>query len=290
MNKALQRQNLYRQLIGKIRAKYGADADVCDLRNSWYVFRDAPVVGTLHGRKEQVLWRGERLRDCLEDTAPNPLRRGRSRATISANIRELMHAGYPQKQAVAIALATARNPVSTYHGTRARFRRFDPRKIVGSGSKGQYGWGVYLTDSDKVARVYAKDGPSPAVLRVRVDAEKHDFLAWDKPFEQQPRPVQLALVRLSKRRSPEGRMLRSMLYDDPDRGRREPGYEFIFAVQQAASRGVFMGGRREASEFFASGGIAGVSYRDKTTGQDGTATNYCVFDLSRLHVEGEVGP
>ncbi len=38
----------------------------------------------------------------------NPLRKGRSRATISANIRELMHTGRKQKQAVAIALSTAR--------------------------------------------------------------------------------------------------------------------------------------------------------------------------------------
>lgn len=37
----------------------------------------------------------------------NPLHRGWSRSTISANIRELMHAGKPQKQAIAIALRTA---------------------------------------------------------------------------------------------------------------------------------------------------------------------------------------
>lgn len=37
----------------------------------------------------------------------NPLRRGSSRATVSANIRELVHAGYPQKQAIAIALRSA---------------------------------------------------------------------------------------------------------------------------------------------------------------------------------------
>jgi len=36
-----------------------------------------------------------------------PLKRGRSRKTVSANVRELMDAGYPQKQAVAIALERA---------------------------------------------------------------------------------------------------------------------------------------------------------------------------------------
>lgn len=36
-----------------------------------------------------------------------PLKRGRSRKTVSENVRELMDAGYPQKQAVAIALERA---------------------------------------------------------------------------------------------------------------------------------------------------------------------------------------
>lgn len=36
-----------------------------------------------------------------------PLRRGKSREVISHNISTLMHEGYPQNQAVAIALHTA---------------------------------------------------------------------------------------------------------------------------------------------------------------------------------------
>lgn len=37
-----------------------------------------------------------------------PLKKGKSQATISKNISELRHSGYPEKQAVAIAMHTAK--------------------------------------------------------------------------------------------------------------------------------------------------------------------------------------
>lgn len=37
-----------------------------------------------------------------------PLKKGKGRKVVSGNIRKMMHEGYPQKQAVAAALSTAR--------------------------------------------------------------------------------------------------------------------------------------------------------------------------------------
>ena len=36
-----------------------------------------------------------------------PLKKGKSKAVISSNIRELRHSGRPQKQAIAIAMRSA---------------------------------------------------------------------------------------------------------------------------------------------------------------------------------------
>ena len=51
-----------------------------------------------------------------------PLKRGKSRKTVSANISELRHAGYPQKQSVAIAMDKAgkSRPLAKRNGKRSR--------------------------------------------------------------------------------------------------------------------------------------------------------------------------
>ncbi len=51
-----------------------------------------------------------------------PLRRGKSRADVTSNIRTEMAAGKPQKQAVAIALNTARRGRKTKHRSRTKRR------------------------------------------------------------------------------------------------------------------------------------------------------------------------
>ena len=47
-----------------------------------------------------------------------PLEKGSSKKTVSKNIRKMMREGYPQKQAVAASLSTARKSKKTKRGKR----------------------------------------------------------------------------------------------------------------------------------------------------------------------------
>ena len=52
-----------------------------------------------------------------------PLKEGSSKETVSSNISELVHSGYKQKQAVAIALDKARKARSKIKRKKTRGRR-----------------------------------------------------------------------------------------------------------------------------------------------------------------------
>jgi hypothetical protein len=65
----------------------------------------------------------------------------------------------PKSQQVANLLAEGYNPMglTVFHGSPARFNKFDPTKI-GSGEGAQaYGYGHYVAQSPEVARIYSAD-------------------------------------------------------------------------------------------------------------------------------------
>lgn len=111
------------------RAAYTLDAKGRERRDGWDVFID----GQWHDRfstkakamaEVRHLKRGSRM-------TPNPLKRGSSRTTISANIAKMRREGYPADQAAAAAYRSARNPAS-------------PRKISKGKRRGQAKRGYYV--------------------------------------------------------------------------------------------------------------------------------------------------
>ena len=63
----------------------------------------ADIAGASHKLQHAVILLGKAY-----NQRNNPLRKGRSRAAISHNIKTLRHEGYPQKQAIAIAMRRAK--------------------------------------------------------------------------------------------------------------------------------------------------------------------------------------
>ena len=61
-----------------------------------------------HGLGYDKFWKSHTMKHSdVNHVFNNPLKKGSSESTISYNIRELMHSGRPQKQAVAIAMKKA---------------------------------------------------------------------------------------------------------------------------------------------------------------------------------------
>jgi hypothetical protein len=86
------------------------------------------VVGLIRGNprwRRNSMIRTNRYRSGRSKRArSNPLRPGHSRAIVSANIREMIRHGHPQRQAVAAALSNARrHPRSSSHRPQRRHRR-----------------------------------------------------------------------------------------------------------------------------------------------------------------------
>jgi hypothetical protein len=91
----------------------------------------------------------------------NPLKKGSSDAVVSANIRKLRHEGYPQKQAVAIALKKAgrsrsqENPLST--GTTVA--------LVAGGVAvvGLIGYFIYAANKTATAAIQGMNAPAAPI-------------------------------------------------------------------------------------------------------------------------------
>ena len=73
--------------------------------------------------------------------------------------------------------------INLYHGSGKRFKNFDLKKSRNSMSQSTYGYGVYLTDLEDVAKIYASEHDKKYVFNVTLHKgktpEDYDYLIFD---------------------------------------------------------------------------------------------------------------
>lgn len=183
------------------RAVAAAEGVFRDLRRRTVVRHGQSLIYALYPNgKKMERWSGPLLRTPLKEREGSmggvmPLRKGRSSAIVSANIRKLVHEGYPQRQAIAIAYRTAglsrRNPrgqpkATTLDEIGARFDRCvkhvqTRNEQIRKGRKRKRGKGPLRTVSDptkvcakRFHRTYGKKFVAVAARgRHRAAEERH---------------------------------------------------------------------------------------------------------------------
>jgi hypothetical protein len=181
------------------------------------------------------------------------------------------------------------NEATAYHGSAADFETFDG-DFVGTGDGAMtFGWGIYLTQSKRIARMFVKRGVGKMFEVEMPDPD--EMLDWDKPFSEQSSHVQQALLKMKypelREKAKEEEVVSG--YDDDfhhDTG--EEMYGLICSMQDFSIAGDnytqrYTAHKRRCSGLFLKAGIAGIKYLDviKYRGD----YNYVIFDPSRIRVK-----
>lgn len=199
----------------------------------------------------------------------------------------------------------AKASIDVYHGSPHEFDAFSMEKI-GTGEGAQsYGHGLYFAENPGVADSYKTAGGAETgnQYRVRINADKEQFLDWDKPLSGQTPHVQERVRDFiqqsleNQQKAKEGALARSSdLVDSPRRQAyidklREPmadinsltGAEIykrfgLPAMDQYA-------GTKKASAALREAGIPGIKYLDQgSRGKAEGTHNFVLFDESLAQI------
>lgn len=186
----------------------------------------------------------------------------------------------------------AQKGIRAFHGSPHNFEQFKLDNIgTGEGAQAQ-GYGLYFTNSERLANSYRKANPEihkgPGhMYEVNIDADPAMFLDRDLPLGEQPQPVQDAVlgVRGSAARSeyekrglsPE--VVEQYLANGTGAASSRTGKQLIENLEGTM-------GPERAAQALREAGIPGIRYgADKTTKN----TNYVVFDDKLISIVKKYG-
>ena len=92
--------------------------------------------------------------------------------------------------------------ILAYHGSPYKFDEFDLDKMYSGSGSAAFGEGIYLADNIPTAQYYAGPtfqrqkamGLKPNIYEVELNANKSDFLDFDKTIAEQPKKLQKKLT------------------------------------------------------------------------------------------------
>lgn len=179
---------------------------------------------------------------------------------------------------------------TAFHGSARDFDTFDG-SFVGSGDGAlTFGWGIYITQSKRVARKFIKRGEGKLFV-VEMPPED-ELLDWNVPLAQQSPHVKQALERmgyLDLRQQAHDEEVVSGYGDNPNADSGDDIYGLVCSLQPGPDYGSsdyqasYIDYKKRGSMVFLKAGIAGIKYLDVVEGRGDF--NYVIFDPSRLHIK-----
>jgi hypothetical protein len=178
--------------------------------------------------------------------------------------------------------------INLYHGSGNRFDKFDINKLSRNSGQDTYGWGIYFTDSEDVAKIYASEKDNSYVYHVKLHKgktpENYDYLIFDKPL------TDAQIVKIQKGLNGENM--------DIDISMFKNGFETLktlweyfynkLSIEQQFDYG-YNTAKKQTSLFLLKCGIDGLKYKMPSNpfshekGYGGY--NYVIFDDKNINIE-----
>lgn len=156
---------------------------------------------------------------------------------------------------------------TAWHGSSARFDKFEKVKAHSGSGGAAYGSGIYISKSEDVGKYYQKltKSNTSTLYKIKVNIDTDRLIRWDLPFDKQPVFVQ--------------KVLKTIDYDESRGSEARYYYQYLRSQYGSGKSGPVES--KEASDYLENKGIHGIFFNKdkKIPGQ-----NFVIFDPNRITI------
>jgi hypothetical protein len=162
-------------------------------------------------------------------------------------------------------------PDVLYHGSMQKFDKFDISKIKSGDGLTKYGFGFYFSDDESTALKYTT-GKMRFIYQVKL-YNTNSYAQWDDPIEDNFK--QFLIRKLNKAGKTDNAET-----VEAECGNEENGYDMWTTKEAYEILSGMLGSDKEASEWFAIGGINGIIAKNASL----PGTIYVAFDEDDIKI------